>query len=90
MPGDSLWTKLSRSLGLTKPEGAERNEKLEKCLQDLKDAFPDRRRSAAWTLGKIKPPPEVAIAPLEVLAEKDPDLSVRHSAQWALKQIRGA
>ena len=52
---------------------------------DLKDPSPDRRRSAAWTLGKIKPPPKAAIEALEALAEKDPDLRVRHSAQWALK-----
>jgi len=55
----------------------------------LQDALPDRRRSAAWSLGKMKPVATTAIAPLEQVAEKDPDVSVRHSAQWALKRIRG-
>jgi len=90
MPQESLWAKVSRSLGLTKTGKVDRDEPLEKCLLDLKDPSPDRRRSAAWTLGKIKPPRKAAIELLEALAEKDPDLRVRHSAQWALKQIRGS
>ena len=86
---DSFWAKLSRSLGAGKAGATPREKEVAKCLADLKDANADRRRSAAWTLGKIRPVPKNAVEALTTLAEKDPDLGVRHSAQWALKAIRG-
>ncbi len=86
---DSFWDKMSQALGLKKSKGSGSAE-VKKCLMDLKDSNPDRRRSAAWTLGKLKPPPKDAIETLALLAEKDPDIGVRHSAHWALKEIRGS
>ena len=89
MPPNSLWDSVARALGLGKTGTSARDAEIQKCLMDLKDPLPDHRRSAAWTLGKFKPPPKGAVEALTALAEKDPDVSVRHSAQWALKAIRG-
>ena len=89
MAPESFWTPLLRALGLDKSGKLPRDKEIEKLIADLKDPMPDRRRSAAWSLGKMKPVPKAAIDSLAVVAEKDPDLGVRHSAQWALKAIRG-
>jgi len=89
MAPESFWMRMMRTLGLDKARLSPRDKKIEQLIADLKDPVADRRRSAAWSLGKIKPVPKDAIEPLAQMAEKDPDLGVRHSAQWALKAIRG-
>ena len=71
------------------PDALPRDKEIDKLIADLKDPLPDRRRSAAWSLGKMKPVPKAAIESLAEIAQKDPDLSVRRSADWALKAIRG-
>ena len=90
MAQQSFWMSVVRALGLEKSGATPRDKKLEQLIADLKDPLVDRRRSAAWSLGKIKPVPKAAIEPLVEVAEKDPDPSVRKSAQWALKAIRGS
>jgi HEAT repeat protein len=89
-PQTTFWTPLLRALGLDKSGPSARDREIEKLIADLKDPMPDRRRSAAWSLGKKKPVAKAAIEPLAVIADKDPDPGVRHSAQWALKAIRGS
>ncbi len=89
MAPESFWMRMIRTLGLEKTGAPPRDKKIEKLIADLNDPLADRRRSAAWSLGKIKPVPKDAIEPLAQVAEKDPDIGVRHSAQWALKAIRG-
>ncbi len=78
-----------RALGLDKSKVSPRDREIEKLVKDLKDPLADRRRSSAWSLGKMKPVATTAIEPLAQVAEKDPDVSVRRSAEWALKRIRG-
>jgi HEAT repeat protein len=90
MAPEAFWTPLLRALGLDKKRALPRDKEIDKLIADLKDPMPDRRRSAAWSLGKMKPVVKAAIEPLAVAAEKDPDPGVRHSAQWALKAIRGS
>ena len=90
MAPEAFWMRLIRALGLEKSGLLPRDKKIEQLIADLKDPLPDRRRSAAWSLGKIKPVAKAAVEPLAVLAEKDPDIGVRRSAQWALKAIRGS
>lgn len=89
MAPEPFYMRLISALGLDKASKPTRDKELEKLITDLKDPLPDRRRSAAWSLGKRKPVATAAIEPLVELAEKDPDSGVRHSAQWALKAIRG-
>ena len=89
MAPESFWTSLIRTLGLEKSAVSPRDKEIEKYINDLKDPLPDRRRSAAWSLGKMKPVATAAIGPLDEVAQKDPDSGVRNSAQWALKRIRG-
>jgi len=89
MAPEPFWKSLIRTLGLEKSKVSPRDREIEKLVTDLKDPLPDRRRSAAWSLGKMKPVATTAIEPLAEVAEKDPDLSVRRSAEWALKRIRG-
>ena len=83
---DSFWQSLARSLGLA-PK-ATRETTIQKYLADLKSSNPDVRRSAAWSLGKMKPPPKEAVQALTD-ATQDPSEFVRRSANWALKIIRG-
>jgi HEAT repeat protein len=90
MAPEVFWMPLLRALGLDKSRALPRDKEIDKLIADLKDLMPDRRRSAAWSLGKMKPVAKAAIEPLAVVAEKDPDFSVRRSAQWALKAIRGS
>jgi HEAT repeat protein len=89
MAPESFYMRWVRALGLDKVTKPKRETEIDRFIADLKDPLPDRRRSAAWSLGKLKPAPMAAIEPLTQVAEKDPDVSVRHSAQWALKAIRG-
>ena len=89
MAPEPFYIRLARALGLDKAAKPKREAEIERLIGELKDPLPDRRRSAAWSLGKLKPVPTEAIEPLVQVAEKDPDVSVRHSAQWALKAIRG-
>jgi len=89
MAPESFWTSLLRTLGLEKSTVSPRDREIEKYITDLQDALPDRRRSAAWSLGKMKPVAKAAIEPLVTISEKDPDPGVRRAAQWALKAIRG-
>jgi HEAT repeat protein len=89
MAPESFFMRVVRALGLDKAAKPKRDMEIERLIGDLKDPLPDRRRSAAWSLGKLKPVATAAIEPLVEVAEKDPDVSVRHSAQWALKAIRG-
>jgi HEAT repeat protein len=90
MAPESFLTPLLRALGLNKGGSLPRDREIDKLIADLKDSMADRRRSAAWSLGKMKPVAKAAIEPLAVIAEKDPEPSVRKSAQWALKAIRGS
>ena len=89
MAPEAFWVPLLRALGFDKGGPSKRDKQIEKLITDLKDPIPDRRRSAAWSLGKMKPVAKAAIEPLAEIGEKDPDIAVRRSAQWALKQIRG-
>jgi HEAT repeat protein len=89
MVSEPFYMRLVRALGLDKKAKPKRETDIDRFIAELKDPLPDRRRSAAWSLGKLKPAPTAAIEPLTEVAEKDPDVSVRYSAQWALKAIRG-
>jgi len=89
MGKDSFWSSLARSLGISKQGAGPRERQIQQYLADLRDSNDDRRRSAAWSLGKMKPPPKEAIAALTDAANKDTSPFVRQSAQWALRVIKG-
>lgn len=85
----SFWSSVSNALGIGRTGPGARDQQIKQHVANLKNDNPDMRRSAAWSLGKIKPPAREAIGPLTESANKDPVEAVRHSAQWALKSISG-
>ena len=85
----SFWDSVTRALGIQAGGlGLGREGKIRRLIADLKNPLVDARRSAAWSLGKLKPPPKEAIGELEKAA-KDQDINVRHAAEWALNILKG-
>ena len=86
----SLWSSIAKSLGIAgKGKGGPREKEIERLVGDLSHENPDKRRSAAWSLAKMKPPPKESLERLLEMAERDPDPFVRKSAHWAANTIRG-
>jgi len=82
----SVWTSLARALGM-KVGAGDRQTVITKHITDLQDPNPEVRRSACWSLGKMKPPPREAVGRLQEVAENDHEEFVTRAARWALKRI---
>jgi len=82
----SVWTSLARALGMKVGSG-DRQTLITKHITDLQDPNPEVRRSACWSLGKMRPPAREAIQRLQEVAETDRVEFVTKAARWALKRI---